>query len=102
MKKIFPKLYNDQLLICVGDNETQVEFVVGESILNTSSEREKMVWKRAIRVALINDFENLIDTMVSKNFPEAFKIFNELQSQLKEYDANWQQGIASLKKMLGE
>lgn len=45
MKKIFVKVYDNQLLICVGDNINNVEYIVGESILNVDSEKEKKLGK---------------------------------------------------------
>ena len=67
MKKIFVKVYDNQLLICVGDNINNVEYIVGESILNVDSEKEKKAWQRAIRVAFIDDFENIIKLGIELN-----------------------------------
>lgn len=102
MKKIFPKVYNDQLLICVGDDESIPECVVGESILNTDSKKEKAVWRRAIRIACIDEFEKIRQLVRDEKIDECFNLINEVNEVIEEHDANWQLEIIKLKQMVND
>lgn len=102
MKKIFPKVYNDQLLICVGETEDEVEYIVGESILNADSEKEKNVWKKAIRVACLDDIEKVFQFVSETNFSEAFSLAQRINEVIQEYDKFWQQELYKLKNKINE
>jgi hypothetical protein len=99
LKKIFVKVYDNQLLICVGDNINNVEYIVGESILNVDSEKEKKAWQRAIRVAFIDDFENIIKLGSESNITECFNLISEIKTAIEQHDEAWYSGIIKLKKM---
>lgn len=102
MKKIFPKVYNDQLLICVGENEKQIEYIVGESVLNQDSEREKCIWKKAIRVAMLDEIEKLLQCFLIEDYSKAYDLSKEIVETIKAYDDHWFCDIEKLKAKIAE
>ena len=100
MKKIFPKVYNDQLLICVGENEKQIEYIVGESVLNQDSEREKCIWKKAIRVAMLDEIEKVLQCFRAEDYSKAYDLAKEIIETITAYDDHWFEKINELKALV--